>query len=125
LKLFETMNRLVGIHLVRRAPVMASLRSHAGFRGSPLLTRAIVVAFFLGYLVEQSPHLVHHLFEPDEARSECAYLAAGDRHQITPLDGPVLVWEPAVVGVVGPAIVARPVTHDTGTPGARAPPAAS
>jgi hypothetical protein len=80
-----------------------------------MLGRLLVVALFVGYLVEQSPHLVHHLFEPDEVQSECSYLAAGDRNQLGPVDGPVLA----------PAVEARPVIHEPGPTGARAPPAIS
>lgn len=90
-----------------------------------MLGRLLVVALFVGYLVEQSPHLVHHLFEPDEVQSECSYLAAGDRNQLGPVDGPVLFSGPAVVAVVAPAVEARPVIHEPGPTGARAPPAIS
>jgi hypothetical protein len=90
-----------------------------------MLGRLLVVAFFVGYLVEQSPHLVHHLFEPDEVQSDCAYLAAGDRHQVTPVDVSALFSEPAVVSVVTPAVEARPATRNPGPTGARAPPGIS
>jgi hypothetical protein len=87
-----------------------------------MLGRLIVVALFVGYLVEQSPHLVHHLFEHDEVQSECAYLAAGDRNQLGPVDGPVLFSGAAVVAGVAPAIEAPPITHDPDPSSARAPP---
>ena len=90
-----------------------------------MLGRLIVVAFFVGYLVDQSPHLVHHLFEPDEVQSECAYLSAADRHHLTPVGGAVLFLRPALVAVVAPTVVARPITQDAGPPGARAPPTVS
>jgi hypothetical protein len=90
-----------------------------------MLGRLIVVVLFVGYLVEQSPHLVHHLFEPDKVQSDCAYLAAGDRHQVTPVDGAALFSEPALVSVVPLGVKARPITHDPGPTGARAPPAIS
>jgi hypothetical protein len=90
-----------------------------------MLGRLIVVAFFVGYLVEQSPHLVHHLFEPDEVQSDCSYLAAGDRHHLTPVDGPVLFSGPVLRRTVAPAVKARPITHDPGPTGARAPPTIS
>jgi hypothetical protein len=90
-----------------------------------MLGRLIVVALFVGYLVEQSPHLVHHLLETDEIQSGCAYLAAGDRHQVTPVEATALFSEPAVVSVVAVGVETRPSTNDPGPTGARAPPAIS
>jgi hypothetical protein len=90
-----------------------------------MLGRLIVVVLFVGYLAEQSPHLVHHVFEPDEIQSDCAYLAAGDRHQVTPVDDAALLSEPTVASVVIVGVEVRPLTHDPGPNGARAPPAIS
>lgn len=34
---------------------------------------------FLAYVVVQSPHLVHHLFEHAETQTDCAFATAGER----------------------------------------------
>jgi hypothetical protein len=34
---------------------------------------------FLAFVVGQSPHLVHHVFEPDDAEAECVFAMSSDR----------------------------------------------
>jgi hypothetical protein len=84
--------------------------------------RLIVAAFFVAYLAWQSPHLVHHLFEPDEAQADCSFLAAADRHQIA--SGECVPLFPRVLNVsaVAPAVDADARTCDPRPAGARAPP---
>jgi hypothetical protein len=42
----------------------------------------LVAALFLALLIEQSPHLVHHVFEQDAPRSECVFAIGAERAPI-------------------------------------------
>lgn len=42
------------------------------------LARLAAGLFFVGFVVGQSPHLVHHLFEAAD-QTECAFALAGER----------------------------------------------
>jgi hypothetical protein len=53
-----------------------------GARAGYLLTTLAFLAFVVG----QSPHLVHHLFEPEEAQAECVYAASSDRVSVVAAD---------------------------------------
>lgn len=41
------------------------------------LSRLLAASCFLAFLVGQSPHLVHHLFEPGQKQTDCAFASAG------------------------------------------------
>ncbi len=49
-------------------------------RTLPLL-RLLAASCFLAFLVAQSPHLVHHLFEPVQNQGDCAFASAAERAQ--------------------------------------------
>jgi hypothetical protein len=87
-----------------------------------MIGRLLVVGFFVAYVVGQSPHLVHHLFEDDEVQADCTFLAAADRHHAIPADGALLSSAPVGVSTVLPATEASAISHDPGSAGARAPP---
>ena len=63
------------------APCWSRLRSAAG-----LLT----VGLFLAFVVEQAPHLVHHLFEPEPTRGDCAFASGAERAQALTVDAVTL-----------------------------------
>ena len=44
--------------------------------GLPIL-RFLTAGFFLAFVLGQSPHLVHHLFEPSQTQADCALASAG------------------------------------------------
>jgi hypothetical protein len=89
-----------------------------------MIGRLAVAAFFVAYVSAQAPHLVHHVFEhPDEARADCTFLAAAERHHAIPADAVPPIPEPARLSTVAPALSAAPISHDAGSAGARAPPA--
>jgi hypothetical protein len=87
-----------------------------------MIGRLLVVGFFVAYLVGQSPHLVHHLFEDDESQADCTFLSAADRHHPIPPDGALLSSAPAGVSTIVPATEAPAISHDPSSAGARAPP---
>lgn len=41
--------------------------------------RCLAALLFLGFLVEQAPHSVHHLFDPGYTAEECPFATAGER----------------------------------------------
>jgi hypothetical protein len=46
---------------------------------------SLTAALFLALVVAQAPHLVHHLFEPEQHQSECAFASGAERTQaLTP-----------------------------------------
>ena len=87
----------------------------------PLL-RLLAASCFLAFLVTQSPHLVHHLFEPLQNQGDCAFASAAERAQGLTADAAPLIAppEPGTGGLVAE----RPELHSaTLTPAdARAPP---
>ena len=87
-----------------------------------MVSRLLVGALFVAYLVAQAPHLVHHLFEPDETQADCVFLAAAERHQAAPTDDPTPPAAGTEVSVVPPAPVSGAIPHAPGPAGARAPP---
>jgi hypothetical protein len=46
---------------------------------SPLtfVSRLFVALLFLGFVVEQAPHTVHHVFDPEYTGEECPVATAG------------------------------------------------
>ena len=87
-----------------------------------VLTRLLAALLFSGWVVAQSPHLVHHLFEGERAQTECLLGASSDR--LTGLSADVVVltvegaWAPAVEGSYPTAPPARALSAAD----ARAPP---
>ncbi len=75
----------------------------------------LAAALFLALLVEQSPHLVHHLFEHEASGSECVFAVGAER---APLAAAAAGSLP-VPDQVEP--VARPVRISVCPNGARAP----
>jgi hypothetical protein len=84
--------------------------------------RLLVAACFVAYLTWQSPHLVHHLFEPDEVQADCSFLAAADRHQVASFECTPLFSRAVDVSAVAPAVEPDAATRDPRPAGARAPP---
>ena len=41
----------------------------------------LATACFLAFVVGQSPHLVHHLFEAKQSQTDCAFASADERTQ--------------------------------------------
>jgi hypothetical protein len=91
---------------------------------SPLtfVSRLFVALLFLGFVVEQAPHTVHHVFDPEYTGEECPFATSGER--LPGLGAEVVAfehgqaWQP-----VGPppAPAQRPAIL-VGGPFARAPP---
>jgi hypothetical protein len=44
-----------------------------------IVSRFFAALLFLSFVIEQAPHTVHHLFEPEHAESECPFAKAGER----------------------------------------------
>jgi len=87
-----------------------------------MVGRLIVLGLFAVYVVELSPHLVHHLFEHDDAQAECQFAAAGDRQHAAPI--PVVALTTAAItatAVVAPA-EPKPIEPRYASVDARAPP---
>jgi hypothetical protein len=87
------------------------------------LLRLAAALLFLGFVAEQAPHRVHHLFDPVEAQAECDFAVAGER-----LPGLAMAVEcpPAIVswGLVAPGAPAAAPVGPALIPGRpRAPPA--
>lgn len=51
---------------------------------------ALIVGFFLAYLISLPPHLVHHLFEEDAGHPECPLLAQSQQTPVIQAVPPVL-----------------------------------
>jgi hypothetical protein len=90
----------------------------------PLL-RLLVAAAFLTFVVGLSPHLVHHLFEPDAGAEACAFAAAGERAH--PIVGPTVSLVAAAAPIAAVAVPAASVVPaaESGSPAVRAPPTAA
>ena len=88
-----------------------------------MISRLLVALLFTAALLEQSPHLVHHLFEHDDVQSDCPFVTASQRHDATPApDAPIL----ANVQRVGPLVTSlepSASSHQPRRAAARAPPA--
>lgn len=82
----------------------------------------LATGFFIAFLVGQSPHLVHHLFEPGQNRTDCAFASVGERTQGLPADAVTLI-PLALVGTdaTGADRLALP-SRTVVPPDARAPP---
>jgi hypothetical protein len=87
-----------------------------------MIGRLAIAVLFVALLVEQSPHLVHHVFEHDEVQADCVYLASTDRQHATSVDGVPMLVRPAAVTLIGLAATAGPITHSPDSAAARAPP---
>ena len=47
-------------------------------------TGLLTIGLFLAFVVGQAPHLVHHLFEPEHTRADCAFASSAERsHALT------------------------------------------
>jgi hypothetical protein len=68
--------------------------------------RLFVLGVFVVYVVELSPHLVHHLFDHDDAQVDCPFATAADRQH--PAAVPVVALATAVSMVVPVAAHAEP-----------------
>lgn len=82
-------------------------------------------ALFAAFVIELSPHLVHHLFEPGQGQSDCPFAASGERQPTA--SGSAVTLLPAAVAHPAipcpdpgglPAVTCAP-------PAARAPPFAA
>lgn len=90
-----------------------SFRSPLGF---------LAAACFLAFIVGQSPHLVHHLFEAKQSQTECAFASVDERTQALFVDTVTLSLPLEVEA--GGSIAAQPAPPSRALPptGARAPP---
>lgn len=87
------------------------------------LVRLLVAAAFLTFFAGLSPHLVHHLFEPESAAEECPFAAAGERAQPVVEPAVSLTAPVAPVAAVAPPAAPALAAGETGAPAVRAPPA--
>jgi hypothetical protein len=87
-----------------------------------MIGRLAIAVLFVALLVEQSPHLVHHVFEHDEVQADCVFLASTDRQHAAPADGVPMLVRPAAASIVGLAATAGPITRSPDLAAARAPP---
>lgn len=96
----------------------ATMRGHHRLRGSLALVTA---ALCLAFVVELSPHLVHHLVDP-LGHTECPFATVHDRQPgdlpVVALVAPVDDGRATVVFAAAESAPARPVAP----PDARAPP---
>ena len=83
----------------------------------------LLAGAFVAFVATQSPHLVHHFFEPDLVQDECPFAANGERTGGLPIE-PVSVA--AATEVSTPALSAAlpaPVTVVRAASRGRSPPA--
>lgn len=82
----------------------------------------LTAALFLALVVQQAPHFVHHLFEPEQHQSECVFAAGAERTQAVTPD--LVTLAPAdLVLAPAPALAEPPVPGiDPAPADARAPP---
>jgi hypothetical protein len=97
-------------------PVMKDARA---LKTAPHLLAALL---FLGWLVAQSPHLVHHLLEGERAQDECALAASADRVTGLSPDIVVLLVEPGWLPRLDAQLTPAPPTRSLPSAEARAPP---
>lgn len=93
------------------------------FRPKRVLIAALfALGFFGAFLVGESPHLVHHLFEPSERRTDCAFASAAERSP--ELSTALIVLIPPPVVEIGrwAADQSTPATLVLSPSDARAPP---
>jgi hypothetical protein len=90
-----------------------------------MIGRVVVATFFLLYVVAQAPHLVHHAFEHDDIQADCTFLVSAERHHAIPADVAPVVSTLAEAAAVVPVAAPSPISHDSGSAGARAPPVAT
>lgn len=90
-------------------------------RSLPVL-RLLAASCFLAFLFTQSPHLVHHLFEPVQNQGDCAFASAAERAQGLTADVVLLILapEPETGGLVADRQELPSAALTVG--GARAPP---
>ncbi|PYO01314.1 MAG: hypothetical protein DMD91_08005 [Candidatus Rokuibacteriota bacterium] len=84
--------------------------------------RLIVLGVFALYVVELSPHLVHHLFEHDDAQVDCQFAAAGDRQHAAPVPVVALTVAPITPTAVARVAEPDPIEPRSASIDARAPP---
>jgi hypothetical protein len=46
----------------------------------------LLAGAFVAFIATQSPHLVHHFFEPDLVQDECPFAASGERTGWLPIE---------------------------------------
>ena len=87
------------------------------------LLSAFVACLLAGYLVTLTPHLVHHLFDGDDAQPRCPLLVQSDHTPQLSTDPPSLtaVTAAAPLAVVADARVVIPTARSNRE--SRAPPA--
>ena len=83
----------------------------------------LLAGAFVAFVVTQSPHLVHHFFEPELVQDECPFAANGERTGWLPIE-PVAVATTAEVSTpLLPAALPAPTTVSRAATRSRAPPA--
>src|SRR5215813_2829551 len=80
------------------------LRSNTMLRlSSPLRTGCVLVALmFAAYLVGLAPHLVHHLFDHDQAQVDCPFALVAERQHASPVPVIAPLPSPIVTSAVTP-----------------------
>jgi hypothetical protein len=86
------------------------------------LTPLLAALLFLGWVVAQSPHLVHHLFEEERAETECLLAASSERLTGLPPAVVVLTVEDVFTGALEAPSPTAPPTRPFSSVDARAPP---
>ena len=90
-----------------------------------LLARLLVGLALAVYFVDQSPHLVHHLFEPTKVQNDCPFATAAERHQGAAAGVAAFVPAETPAAAVAPDVDHPILSAPRGSVEARAPPTAS
>src|SRR5262245_53081693 len=85
--------------------------------------RVFIALMFAAYLVGLAPHLVHHLFDHDQAQVDCPFALVAERQHASPVPVIAPLPSPIVTSVVTPT--PEPPARDLSLTriAARAPPA--
>ena len=83
----------------------------------------LLAGAFVAFVVTQSPHLVHHFFQPELIQDECPFAANGERTGWLPIE-PVAVAATAEISTpLFPAALPAPSAVARAAARSRAPPA--
>jgi hypothetical protein len=83
----------------------------------------LLAGAFVAFIATQSPHLVHHFFEPELVQDECPFAANGERTGWLPIE-PVAVAATAEVSTpLLPAVLPAATAVARDATRSRAPPA--
>jgi hypothetical protein len=86
-------------------------------------TSFLLAGAFVAFVAMQSPHLVHHFFEPELVQDECPFASSGERTGGLPIE-PVAVAAAVEFSIpLWPAALAAPAAVARSATRSRAPPA--